>query len=74
MYSKKEVEDLAAKVQEIHRLIAEAEAFADLHQISFHLRPSFGVGGMYSPQTPEDDNLASWNPSSGGWLPSNQNC
>lgn len=75
MYTKKETEELANKVNEIHKLIDEAQAFADQHQISFALQPSFGIGGTYYPQTPPpEQKIEEWNPSFTGWLPSNSNC
>ena len=45
----------------IEDAIREAEAFADKHELSFNLYPTYGMGGEYNGQTNE-------------WEPSSQNC
>lgn len=56
------------KVSEAYAALAEAEALADAHKLSFSFSPCYGMGGRYYGD-PED-----YNDECDGWYPSSQSC
>jgi hypothetical protein len=61
------MELLSAKVAEFEKVLAQAEAIADEHGLSFHICPEYGMGGTYEGGEPKSGwyYTHGWNPSSG---------
>lgn len=55
-------------VAKLYKALAEAEAHADTHNLSFNFEPAYGMGGTYYGKNNKHD----W--SEPGWNPSSQNC
>jgi hypothetical protein len=60
---------LSAKVEEFKKVLAEAEAIADEHELRFDIYPAYGMGGTYEGGEPK----SSWNYNH-GWNPSSESC
>lgn len=52
--------ELEEKVNAFHTALAEAEAIANKHNLSFNIYPAYGMGGTY------DGEEGEWSPSSQG--------
>lgn len=72
MSTKELQQELSALVDKFNQALADAEAFATEHKLSFHIEPSYGMGGTFKGR--EVGELGEWGETSDGWYASSQSC
>lgn len=67
---------LAKLVEEAEAALAEAEAFANEHNLTFTFEPAYGMGGTFYPgaRCHDDSWLSDHIGSEGGWISSSAEC
>lgn len=72
MSTKELQQELAALVSKFESALAEAEAFATEHKLSFRIDPCYGAGATFDGAEVGETN--EWGEETYGWFASSQSC